>query len=448
MSGDLPSGEMHPGNGSDSTSGPDVRFAEVTAERFVAGGRALARHPDGRIVLVRGALPGERVLVELTGRRGGAEIADVRDVLDESSDRVEPPCPRRIEGCGGCDWQHLAVGAQIAAKVAVVDDALRRTARLPDAVVVAGGSVPADGARTTIRVVGMADGGVGYRREESHDLVDADGCLIAHPALRELLTGLRVPQGLEVSLRCSAATGELTAVWDGPIDAVEAEGVGVGPTARLTETIVHGPTARDSPERDSPGRDSPGRDSPGERTTTLAVSAASFFQSGPAAAGLLIDAVARAAPELATARTVVDLYGGVGLFAASVAPRSARVVVVESSRSAVADARVNLADREQVTIVRADVGRWDARRSGVQQADVVVADPPRAGLGRRGVGALAACGATTVVLVSCDPVAAARDAALLAEQGYRHERAEVLDLFPWTHHVETVTRYVRDAGAR
>lgn len=408
----------------------------MRAERFVAGGRVLARRTDGRIVLVRGALPGEQVAAAVTGRRGGAELADAVAWDEVSADRVTPPCPRRIEGCGGCDWQHLAVDAQLRAKMAVVEDALRRTARLSDAVVVPGRSVSPVGERTTIRVVGRP-GGVGYRREESHELVDADGCLVAHPLLRELLTGLRVRPGIEVTLRCSAATGERSASWDGPPDAVEGlpPDVAVGADARLTEIVHHGRTARDVDGRAS-------------GSTALQVSTASFFQSGPAAAGLLVDAVARAAPELADARTVVDLYAGVGLFAASVAPPSARLVLVESSRSAVADARLNLPDADQADIVRADVGRWDPRRSGVRNADVVIADPPRSGLGRRGAEVVAATGATTVSLVSCDPVAAARDAALLVGHGYRHDGAEVLDLFPWTHHVETVTRYVKRSVPR
>lgn len=423
------------GQGAESGPGDGDGGERVRVERFVAGGRTLGRRPDGRIVLVRGGLPGEQVIVTITGRRGGAELADAIGWTGVSTDRVTPPCPRRIEGCGGCDWQHLATGAQLPAKVDVVADALRRTGRLPDAVVVPGASVPAEGERTTIRVVGRP-GGVGYRREESHEVVDASGCLVAHPTLRELLGVLDVRPGTEVSLRCSVATGERTAVWDGPLDAVGGlpGDVGIGAGAHLSETVHHAATARDPSEEAA--------------VTSLRVSADSFFQSGPLAAGLLVDAVARAAPELAGAETVVDLYGGVGLFAASVAPRVARIVLVESSRSAVSDARSNLSDRERVSVVRADVGRWDPRRSGVRDPEVIIADPPRAGLGRRAADVVAATGATTVVLVSCDPVAAARDAVLLAERGYRHERAEVLDLFPWTHHVETVTRYARVAGGR
>lgn len=411
------------------------RAADETlrAERFVAEGRVLARRSDGRIVLVRGALPSEVVTVREVRRRGGAELAEVDTIVETSPGRVHPPCPRRTEGCGGCDWQHLEVESQLEAKTAVAVDALRRTARLPDASVVPRGRVHPEGTRTTIRVVGRP-GGVGYRRDESHEVVDATGCLVAHPSLRDLLERIEVAPGVEVTMRCSIATGERCATWDGPPDAVTGlpADVRTGTDAWLTEVVHHGPTAR----RTVPA----GSESP---STRLRVSAGSFFQSGPVAAGLLVDAVARAAPELVDATTVVDLYGGVGLFAASVAPMSAHLVLVEANRTAVADARRNLAAVERFTVATCDVGRWDARRSGVRRADVVIADPPRAGLGRRGVDVVAGVDPTTVVLVSCDPVAAARDAALLADVGYEHAGAEVFDLFGWTHHVETVTRYVR-----
>jgi len=175
----------------------------------------------------------------------------------------------------------------------------------------------------------------------------------------------------------------------------------------------------------------------------LRVSARSFFQSGPAAAEALVSAVADAAPELDAADHVVDAYGGVGLFAATVARGASRVTVVESSRFSAADAEHNLAN-SRASIERSEFARWAAtRRPGARSVDVVIADPARSGLGRPGVEALVALDAPVVVLVSCDPVSMARDAALLAPLGYGPERIEVLDVLPHTHHVETVTRFTR-----
>lgn len=364
----------------------------VRPERFVAGGAALGHGPDGRVVFVRGGVPGDDVSVQVTRDRGSSSEGVVTEVHAAGPDRIVPPCPQRRSGCGGCDWMHVDVAAQLAHKVAIVADALRRTARLPDADVRTGSAVPAHGYRTTVRVIGDAEGRPAFRQERAHATVPAAGCLVAHPLLAPAL-GEPIAAGEEVTLRASVATGEIT------------RGAG-----ELTERVAG---------------------------VELRVSAGAFFQSGPAAAELLVDAVRRAAPELATARHVVDAYAGVGLFAATVVPPSTRVTTIESARPAVADCRANLAGRD-VNIVCAEVARWRP-----EPADVVIADPARTGLAKPGVNALVRADAPVFVLVSCDPVALARDAALLAEHGYRHEYTEVLDLFPNTHHVEAVTRFAR-----
>jgi 23S rRNA (uracil1939-C5)-methyltransferase len=140
------------------------------------------------------------------------------------------------------------------------------------------------------------------------------------------------------------------------------------------------------------------------------------------------------------ARLVVDAYAGVGVLAACATEPATRIIAVETSRSAVADARRNLSGRD-AEIVRGEVGGW--RPAVDELVDVVIADPARSGLGRPGVGALTRTGAPVVVLVSCDPASLGRDAKLLAVAGYRHDRTEVVDTFPHTTHVEAVTRFVR-----
>lgn len=384
-------------------------------ERFVAGGEALARDDDGRVVFVRGGIPGDEVVAVTTERKNDWRRAVVDDVIVAAPDRVAPPCPQRRLGCGGCDWQELAVPSQLPAKIDVVRDALRRTAHLPDAVIVEGAAVPPEGYRTTIRVFGDEAGRPAYRADRSHDAVPATGCLIAHPALRELLDLITVPPEVEVTLRVSTATGERVARWnrhDGEVVGLP-DDVGIGPDAVVHEDVA------------------------GHR---FRVSAGSFFQSGPVGAELLVDAVRRAAPELHEAALVLDAYAGVGLFALAATDPASSLVTIESSRSAVADARVNL-ERRTASVELGQVGRW--RRSRGQQIDVAIADPARSGLGRPGVGALVSADVPVLVLVSCDPVAAARDAALLDRAGYAHAGTEVIDVFPHTHHVECVTRFVR-----
>ena len=186
----------------------------VRPERLIAGGEALARDPDGRVVFVRGGVPGDELTVTTIEEKGDWSRVLIDKVLTPSPDRVEPPCPRRRQGCGGCDWQHLAVPAQLPAKVEIVRDAMRRTGKLPDAELQAGRSVPDRGYRTTIRVVGDADGRAAYRLDHSHDTVVASGCLIAAPGLLPVLDAIRLSPELEVTLRTSVATGEITARWD------------------------------------------------------------------------------------------------------------------------------------------------------------------------------------------------------------------------------------------
>jgi 23S rRNA (uracil1939-C5)-methyltransferase len=391
----------------------------VRPERFVAGGEALARDDDGRVLFVRGGMPGDDVTVAISEQHADWSRGFVDVLHVASADRVEPPCPRRREGCGGCDWQHVADAAQLPAKLAIVVDALRRTGKLDDPVVRAAGSVPSRAYRTTIRVVGDTRRRAAFRMERSTDTVAASGCLVAHPALADIVDGIVVPAGVEVTLRVSAATGEATARWDPTAGAVAGlpPHVATGPRAALTEVIAG---------------------------HCLRVSAGSFFQSGPAAAELLVERVVAAAPELREAARVLDAYSGVGLFAVAAAASTAEVVAVESSRAAVADCRVNLGDR-RARVERLEVAEWRPRAG--ETFDVVIADPSRPGLGKPGVRALVGAGATVLVLVSCDPVSLARDAALLHSHGYCHESTDVIDLFPGTHHVEAVTRFtVRDSA--
>jgi 23S rRNA (uracil1939-C5)-methyltransferase len=180
----------------------------------------------------------------------------------------------------------------------------------------------------------------------------------------------------------------------------------------------------------------------------MRVSNGSFFQSSPQGAALLVDAVRRSAPEIATAGRTVDAYGGIGLFALTVlapAMEGGHITIVESHRRACADAQVNIdatadpARHATIEVVASDFGRWRPP----QGVDVLVADPSRTGLGKPGAAAVIAADPELIVLISCDPVSLARDAALLVQGGYQLEVTEVIDLFPQTPHVETVSRLVR-----
>jgi 23S rRNA (uracil1939-C5)-methyltransferase len=390
---------------------------ELTLEpqKLIAGGEALGRHPDGRAVMIGGALPGERVRVRIVAAKRDWLRAETIEVLSAAPERRAPPCPAIARGCGGCDWQHVAPEAQLRLKIGIVEDALRRTARMPDVAVRPGGSVPECAYRTTLRLGVDATGALGFREAGSTRPIPIDTCLVAHPALDELLHTLRLPGAREVVLRVGAGTGDRLIRWFPdtlPVPGGLPPGVRTGPHAYVEELV---------------------------KGARLRVGADSFFQSSPQAAELLVDAVGRAAgpPETWGQGPVLDAFGGVGLFSATVVPADRERIVVESNPSACEDARLNLA-AHPARVMERTLERWTPKRMGL-----VIANPARAGLGRAAATVLAATRAPVLVLVSCDPAAFARDARLLAEHDYRLDGCEALDLFPQTHHVEVVSRFVR-----
>jgi 23S rRNA (uracil1939-C5)-methyltransferase len=387
----------------------------VEVSKIVAGGDGLARDEAGRVTFVTGALPGETVRAEVHERRRDFAKAVAVEVLHASPSRIDAPCPFVAAGCGGCDWQHIDPLAQRRLKADIVADALRRQAHL-DVAVDLGPDLPPLGHRTTVR--GVASGArFGFRHRGTHDVVPVAPCIVSHPLVDELIVAGRFPDG-EVTLRVGARTGERIAIVSGD----EGE-LSLPPDVRVvTERELHAGT-RAWYHEEVAGR--PWR-----------ISARSFFQARPDGAEALVTAVGEALDgALRPGGHLVDLYGGVGLFAGTLTPTDGHVTLVESGAAAVADARINLADI-QARILKSDVARWRPAR-----ADAVVADPPRAGLGRAGVAAVVGARAPRLALVSCDPAALGRDAKLLAAAGYGLRTTTLIDLFPQTSHVEVVSRF-------
>ena len=391
---------------------------EVAVDDVAAGGDGIAHAPDGRVMLVHGAVPGDRVAAEITEERPRLLRARVERVLEPSADRVEAPCPHVAAGCGGCGWQHVEADAQRRLKVRIVEESLRRIGHL-EAPVHLGSPLRVAGFRTSVRLL-VGDGRPAFRAQHSHDPVPVTSCVVAHPALDELIADARFGSAREVTLRVSDATSERVAVFDPAVpddhalppdvQVVGRDQLRAGRRVWITEVV-------------------------GDRR--FRVSADSFFQTRTDGAAALVDAVARAGDARWGRGRLVDQYGGVGLFAACLGAGMA-TTLVEGSRSAVADARHNLADRD-ARVLRLDVGRWRP-----SPADLGVADPPRAGLGATVVRRIEATGAGRLVLVSCDAAAFGRDAGLLRDAGYGLVDATLIDLFPHTPHVELVSRFDRE----
>jgi tRNA/tmRNA/rRNA uracil-C5-methylase (TrmA/RlmC/RlmD family) len=376
------------------------RILDLDVGPVAHGGHCVARS-EGRVVFVRHALPGERVRVVVSEDGGGSFCrADALAVLDPSPQRVPAPCSwARAGGCGGCDLQHVDPGAQRELKAAVLAEQLRRLAGIDRAVPVEELPGGALGWRHRVRLAVDDQGRAGLRAHRSHDVLPIVDCPITPAGALPPVLERGFDPGTEIEV-VADANGTVHVGDDGP--AVQ--------RAAGREWVL------------SPGV---------------------FWQVHPA----LPDALAAVVGEWAGAPAggrAWDLFGGVGLFAAVLAGQvgpGGAVTVVESSRQAVADGRAALADLPQVDW---RVGRVENVLGGLEgRPDVVVADPPRRGLGRPLVDALCERAPDRVVHVACDPAALARDISLFAARGYRLENLRAFDAFPMTHHFECVGLLVR-----
>jgi tRNA/tmRNA/rRNA uracil-C5-methylase (TrmA/RlmC/RlmD family) len=405
-------------------------LVEVTVGAVAHGGHCVARQPDGPVMFVRHALPGERVRVEVTDRRRGFWRADAVEIVDASPDRVEPPCPyARPRLCGGCDFQHATPAAQRRLKSAVVGEHLGRTD--VDVLALPGGPL---GWRTRVQYAVDADGRVGFHPHRSHEVVPVDRCLIATPLIQEQdVTRRRWP---------GVGTVEVIASSDGDVAVLTRQsrtsagrlhgGPGIARSCRPEGIDRQGTVRSHRPE--GMGRHRIVRERAVGRQWHL--DAEAFWQVHPAApdtfAATVVDLLQPESDE-----TAWDLYAGAGLFTAALAPLVHRITAVEADRHALAAARRGLADLDNARVVAGDVRRVLANPRW-RSVDLVVLDPPRTGAGREVVEAIAARRPRAVAYVACDPAAFARDVTTFAELGYRLGALRAFDAFPMTHHVECV----------
>jgi len=383
---------------------------ELDILRVANGGFCIARY-KGKVVFVRHSLPGERVRAEITDITAKFFRADAIEVLQASSDRVEAPCQYAMQ-CGGCDWQHASLSLQLELKSAVVREQLGHLGKITevngkplDEFQVEALSASESGLRwrTRNRYASIGDFGVGMRMPRSHSVVEISDCLIAvegSVALAESAIHLGEPE-IQTAL---SSTGQHVVV----------DGRG-GPW--LDERV-------------------------GDRSWRI--HASSFWQVHKDAPEVFVDAVRKFAA-LQPGQSVLDLYAGSGLFAASLCGdvgERGSVVAVESSIDAVRDARRSCSDLPQIDLVTADVNKWLSANKN-EKFDVVVLDPPRAGAGAAVIEKVAQMAKYAIVYVACDPSSLARDTALLANEGWTLRKLRGFDAFPMTSHVECVAAFVR-----
>ncbi len=376
---------------------------EVEIERILPGGMGLA-HAQGKTVFVSLAAPGDRVRVRVEREQGKVLFASIEEILAPSPLRIEPPCPY-FGRCGGCDFQQLSYEAQLAAKAEIIRDCLHRIARLesvPEIVVTPSPNNWRYRMRATWQI-DQEERTIGYYERGSRVVCDVVDCAVLQTDLQTELENVRAtswhhfPPGLK---HLDVVVGE--------------NGVSFAPAFAEFETKELSLTVRGEVYR---------------------YNAEAFFQINLSLLEPLIDfALGDAAGESA-----LDLYSGVGLFTLPLSRQFTKVLAVEANPMATRFARRNLQDAglSNARVITATVTDW-FRNGPTGSADFVLLDPPRAGAESAVIKGILELHPPSISYVSCDPATLARDLKKLLAGGYLLEAVRGFDLFPQTHHVETV----------
>jgi 23S rRNA (uracil1939-C5)-methyltransferase len=383
----------------------------LTVEKPAAGGRMIARH-EGQVILVSGAVPGERVVARVERAERRLAFATVTEVSEASPDRREAFADPL---CGGCVYSHIAYPRQLALKAEVIRDAFQRLGRIPIEGSFDVAASPERAYRMRARLH-VDRGRVGFYREGTHTLCDAEptGQLsdAALEAIRDAVAG--VTRG-----DAQATSVELTENIAGDQRALSVEVSG-------RRVALGAPSVADALDALTRGRASMGE---------LHRRPESFFQANrflvPDLVTAVLDAVAPDGP-------VLDLYAGVGLFSIALAAVGrSDVIAVEGDRASGADLQRNASPfGERMTLALESVEDYLARRA--RDVVTVVLDPPRTGVSAEAMAGLLKLRTSRLVYVSCDAATLARDARRLLDAGYELESLRGFDLFPNTSHVEAL----------
>jgi 23S rRNA (uracil1939-C5)-methyltransferase len=451
-------------------------IVELELNDLAHGGDAVGRY-EGRAVFVPGALPDERVRVQLVRERSNYARATLLEVLRASPDRVAPRYPSLSES-GGFQWQHLAYPAQLEWKSRIARQLLTRIGKFPAPPIHPTIGMPADADpwryRTVAQFAVAPDGAIGFRRMESHDVLDMTECPIVHPELDTLYQATRAWIRARWGIHAHYYTERFTLRV-----AVEAPGDGASGPLSLTgsHSYRHGSTGLLTIEaRPGAGFDTDGGPDavasallaevdglagvvilglPGGRGRIIAgqdfvhervlhrlfrISAGSFFQVNPTQTPVLVEQ-ALTALQARPSDIALDGFSGAGLFSLFLAEQVAHVRAVESQPSAVADARASALLNDvnnvliQESLLERAIGQMRRQR---ERFDVALIDPPRAGCLPRALTELAALAPRTIVYVSCDPSTLARDLRIICDNGYTLTSVQPVDMFPFTSHIECV----------
>ncbi len=376
---------------------------EVTIERIIPRGYGIA-HAEGKTIFVALAVPGDRAKIEIRETKGAIAFAEIIEVIDAGPSRIVPPC-KYFGTCGGCDFQQMTYAEQLASKVEIIRDCLRRIAKLDYADEIAVIASPKDfeyRSRAQWHVEPKTRG-IGYYKRNSRELVEIDSCPKLVPRLNQELHRLREDFPWE-NLWSDRSFVEAAAGDDG--------------------VSIHTPGLIEPPEITFSAL--------GE---TFTYAANVFFQGNQ----LLIPQLVETALGDAKGDIALDLYCGVGLFSLPMARRFARVIGVEEYPSAIEYASRNAAANGHTNIdFRIESVRGFLAGDPPKGVDLILLDPPRAGTEKETIANLINLGSPRISYVACEPSVLARDLKRFAEAGYNIDSVTAVDLFPQTHHVETI----------
>lgn len=419
---------------------------KLRIEKPIYGGAGLARH-EGKAIFVPFTLPGELVEARVTEDHGSYADADLEAVLESSPDRTQPPCPYFGE-CGGCHYQHATYLEQVEIKAQILRETLERArlSEIPEIVPLNGEPL---GYRNRIRLhIDRASSKLSYKKRASHQNLPVNVCPIAAPVLQTALQNLQaVSQSLrlcqnflEIELFTNSAQDQiLLTLWSsGSTQSASQKLSTLWPElqSRIPNLIGAAVLSSEGGKQQSRLIAQTGERSLNYSVATreYRVSIGSFFQVNRFLLEPLLGLVANG-----SGRVAWDLYAGVGLFSAALAANFERVVAVESAPNSVQDLRHNLQGKQHRVVASNTLDFLRRARRGKEELpDLVVVDPPRAGLGKEVTTLLGTLRPAHITYVSCDPATLSRDLKSLLDSGYHLNSLRMVDLFPQTFHLESV----------
>ena len=425
--------------------------AEVIIEKLVYGGSGLARLETGHTVFVPGALPGERVVVMIRRKRKGVYEADLVEVIQPSDDRITPPCTGEKQ-CTGATWPHIAYPAQLRFKQDILLDGLRRIGGMtPRQVLPIIPSPLIDHYRLRTQFnVRMSHGTqrIGFFRQGSSDLIEVEEAFLLHPLINKTLNAVRtlapqLPLLKEIHINAAPAGEVHILLFSEQESYPRPDSFFSNLTKAVPEVIGITGYARKK-KAFAIGKNRLTLEAEG---LTLRATDGNFFQVNWEQNRNMVRTLLDFAALPTGNETVLDLYCGIGNFALPLAMKANTVIGIESGYSAIEDAKANaeLNGLKNTEFIADDMQK--GLKTLLQRkvrADVIVLDPPRAGATLKTLERVLAFVPQKIIYVSCNPSTLARDLKYFHLFGFRLDRLQPVDMFPYTYHIECVAEMVRE----